>query len=102
MVLRAIERLLYSESGLSAARLLRVCQRPKAGIAKLPYPTIWRGIERTIRDLLCLPGSQAWWEIRKHWYTDVFQSLVADLIARGDAEAMFEKYDVEELQNNLE
>lgn len=65
-------------------------------------PTIWRGIERTIRDLLCLPGSQAWWETRKHWYTDDFQSLVSDLIARGNAEVMFEKYDVEELQKTLE
>jgi len=36
-----------------------------------------------------------------HWYTDVFQSMVSDLIARGDAEAMFEKYDVAELQNTL-
>ncbi len=35
----AIERLLYSESGPSAARLLSVCQRPKAGIAKLPCDT---------------------------------------------------------------
>ena len=43
-------------------------------------PTIWRGIERTIRDLLCLPGSQAWWETRKHWYTDVFQSWFQTLL----------------------
>jgi len=64
--------------------------------------TIWRGIERTIRDLLCLPGSQAWWETRKHWYTDDFQSLVSDLIARGEAEVMFDKYNVEKLQKTLE
>ena len=61
-------------------------------------PTLWRGIERTIRDLIGLPGSQAWWETRKHWYTDAFQSLVSDLIAGGDGKPLFDKYDVEDLQ----
>jgi hypothetical protein len=45
---------------------------------------VWRGIERAIRDLIILPGAQTWWRTRKHWYTDNFQNLVDEIIAKSD------------------
>jgi hypothetical protein len=43
-------------------------------------PMVWRGIERAIRDLIILPGARQWWQTRKHWYTDAFQSLLNSII----------------------
>jgi hypothetical protein len=52
----------------------------------------WRGIERVIRDIILLPGSQQWWKTRQHWYSDEFQALIAGLIARDNAEPIFQGY----------
>ena len=57
-------------------------------------PMVWRGIERAIRDLIIQPGAQAWWRTRKHWYTDDFQKLIDDIIARGEGEHVFANYDI--------
>ena len=50
---------------------------------------VWRGIERAIRDLIILPGAQAWWSTRKHRYTDDFQRLIDDIIAKGEGGHVF-------------
>jgi len=60
-------------------------------------PMVWRGIERAIRDIISLPGSQQWWETRKHWYTDNFQLLVARLSHDEHVVKVFDKYGVEKL-----
>lgn len=54
----------------------------------------WRGVERVIRDIIVLPGSQAWWRTREHWYSDDFQSLIHGLIANGDHVPIFQAYEV--------
>jgi hypothetical protein len=59
-------------------------------------PMVWRGIERAIRDLIILPVAQMWWQTRKHWYTDNFQSLIDNIIATGKGEDVFAGYDVKE------
>jgi hypothetical protein len=61
-------------------------------------PMVWRGIERAIRDIIILPGAQTWWGTRKHWYTDHFQELVDDLIAKGAGEEVFLRYDISTLK----
>lgn len=55
----------------------------------------WRGIERVIRDIIILPGSQAWWKTRQHWYSDDFQALIEGLIVKGDAAPIFETYELD-------
>ena len=55
----------------------------------------WRGIERVIRDIIVLPGSQAWWKTRQHWYSDDFQALIEGLIAKGDSAPIFQTYDLD-------
>src|SRR5438045_6903332 len=44
----------------------------------------WRAVERTMSDLIAYPGVQQWWETRRHWHTDEFDRLVAELIAKGE------------------
>lgn len=66
--------------------------------AKSLEPMVWRGIERAIRDLIILPGAQAWWRTRKHWYTDNFQSLIDEMIVRSEGEEVFAGYDIESLK----
>jgi hypothetical protein len=66
--------------------------------AKTLDPMVWRGIERAIRDLMILPGAQTWWRTRKHWYTDNFQNLVDEIIAKSDGEEVFARYDIQSLK----
>jgi len=56
-------------------------------------PIVWRGIELTIRDLMILAGPQAWWQTRKHWFTDKFQELVESIIAKADGRTIFAGYE---------
>jgi len=59
---------------------------------------VWRVIERAIRDTIILPGAQAWWGTRKHWYTDQFQKLVDNMIAKREGEEVFARYDIATLK----
>jgi hypothetical protein len=61
-------------------------------------PMVWRGVERAIRDLMILPGAQAWWQTRKHWYTDDFQQLINNMIAQSEGEDVFAQYDIQDLE----
>ena len=64
-------------------------------------PMVWRGIERAIRDTIILPGAQAWWGTRKHWYTDPFQKLIDNMIAKREGEEVFARYDIATLKVTL-
>ena len=55
-------------------------------------PMVWRGVERTIQDLMVLDGPPAWWQTRKHWFTDNFQDLIEGIIAKGDGKKIFSGY----------
>ena len=61
-------------------------------------PMVWRGIERTIHDLMILDGPPAWWQTRKHWFTDNFQELIEDIIAKGDGKKIFAGYKIQGLK----
>ncbi len=39
-------------------------------------PRLWRGFNRTIRDISAYPGFQKWWPTRKHWYSDELCALI--------------------------
>ena len=47
----------------------------------------WRGIERTILDLIANPGAQSWWKSRNHWHSEEFQIFVDAKI--GDKSAIY-------------
>lgn len=53
---------------------------------------LWRGTQRTLRDLIILPGAQAWWRTRSHWYSDGFQRLLDEMIEKAEGEKIFLRY----------
>jgi hypothetical protein len=57
----------------------------------------WRAVERTMNDLIAYPGVQQWWETRRHWHTEEFDHVVAELIAKGNEPKAFSTYDLSEL-----
>ena len=46
-------------------------------------PRIWRGFERQIIEVTSLPGVQEWWAVRRHWFSDEFQTFMDETIAAG-------------------
>jgi len=50
---------------------------------------VWRGIEASINDVCSMPGLQAWWKTRSHWYAEQFQTLIEEKIASGRGPAMY-------------
>src|SRR3954470_17764691 len=57
----------------------------------------WGAVERTMSDLIAYPGVQEWWEQRKHWHTEEFDQVVAELIARRDKPRAFSAFKLGEL-----
>jgi hypothetical protein len=57
----------------------------------------WRAVERTMSDLIAYPGVQQWWETRKHWHTEEFDRVVAELIANGNQPKAFSTYNLREI-----
>ena len=56
-------------------------------------PQFWQSIRRQIQDVVAYPGVQAWWNTRKHWYTEEFNNLVAAIIKdapKADAYSTYE------------
>lgn len=44
---------------------------------------LWLAWARSIPDVVCTPGYAAWWQTRKHWFNDDFQSFVDDVVEKG-------------------
>lgn len=42
---------------------------------------VWLAWARSIPDVVRSPGYAAWWQSRKHWYSDEFQSFVDELLS---------------------
>jgi hypothetical protein len=57
----------------------------------------WRAIERTMTDLIAYPGVQQWWETRRHWHTEEFEHLIAEIIAKGNQPRAFATYNLSDL-----
>ena len=37
---------------------------------------VWQGLEAQVLDVFATPGMQEWWSLRRHWYSEAFQSLI--------------------------
>jgi hypothetical protein len=57
----------------------------------------WREVERTMSDVIAYPGTQQWWETRRHWQTEEFARVVDALIAKGAQPKAYSAYDLNEL-----
>ena len=64
-----------------AGRILRVVEamyeHHKQG--RLEAET-WEAMYRILLDLFAYKGTKDWWKTRRHWYTQSFQSFVAEVI----------------------
>jgi hypothetical protein len=54
----------------------------------------WREVERTMSDVIAYPGTQQWWETRRHWQTEEFARVVDAIIARGAKPSAYATYDL--------
>ena len=50
---------------------------------------VWRGFDAAIDDFCSMPGLQAWWKTRSHWFSDRFQSLIDKKIAEHSVPTMY-------------
>jgi hypothetical protein len=66
----------------------------------LEHPS-WGRVERTMSDLIAYPGTQQWWEERRHWHTVEFGRLVDAIIARGIEPKAFSTYKLHEIADGL-
>ena len=51
---------------------------------------LWNNIEKQLRDMTATPGVVSWWELRRHWYSVRFSSLVESLIASDGGQPLYE------------
>ena len=52
---------------------------------------LWNNIEKQLRDMTTTPGVRSWWELRGHWYSVRFSSLVESLIASDGGQPLYER-----------
>jgi hypothetical protein len=50
---------------------------------------VWHGIDASIADLFSMPGLQAWWKTRSHWYSEQFRDYIEKKIAQQRAPTMY-------------
>ena len=58
--------------------------------------SLWGEVERTMSDVIAYPGTQQWWETRRHWHTQEFASVIDAIIARGDKPTAYSTYNLSE------
>ena len=58
---------------------------------------LWDEIDRTMSDFLAYKGIQEWWPTRRHWHTEAFDSVVDDIIARGEKPTAYSTDDWEQV-----
>ncbi len=52
---------------------------------------LWNNIEKQLRDMTATPGVVSWWELRRHWYSVRFSSLVESLITSDSGQPLYER-----------
>ena len=52
---------------------------------------LWEDIEAQLRDMTTAPGVRSWWEMRRHWHSARFRSLVESLIASDGGQPLYER-----------
>jgi len=55
-------------------------------------PQFWQSVRRQIQDVVAYPGVQAWWDTRKHWYTEEFNGLIATIIEEAPSSNAYAAY----------
>ena len=50
---------------------------------------IWDGQAATLADVLSLPGVQAWWPTRSHWFNAEFQAMIQKKISEAGVQTMY-------------
>jgi hypothetical protein len=58
--------------------------------------SIWGEVERTMSDVIAYPGTQQWWETRRHWHTEEFARVIDGLIAKGVEPKAYSTYNLDE------
>jgi len=59
--------------------------------------SLWGEVERTMTDVIAYPGTQQWWETRRHWHTEEFARVVDALIAKGAEPMAYSTYNLNDL-----
>src|SRR6266496_1934436 len=62
----------------------------------------WGDLTESLHDnaetaAIFLPGMQQWWETRRHWHTEEFGQVVAEIIAKGNKPKAFSTYNLREI-----
>ncbi len=52
---------------------------------------LWYNVEKQLRDMTTAPGIRSWWELRRHWHSARFRSLVDSLIASDGGQLLYER-----------
>ncbi|GAB3376844.1 hypothetical protein GCM10027431_32050 [Lysobacter rhizosphaerae] len=55
-------------------------------------PQHWSSVKRQMQDIVAYPGVQAWWQSRKHWYTEDFNSLISSMIKDAPKPSAYSTY----------
>ena len=50
---------------------------------------VWNGFEATMDDIISLPGVQAWWVTRSHWFSAEFQAVICKKISGARVPTMY-------------
>src|SRR5438132_6389945 len=59
--------------------------------------SLWGEVERTMADVIAYPGTQQWWETRRHCHTEEFARVIDAIIARGDEPKAYSTYNLSEI-----
>ena len=52
---------------------------------------LWGNVEKQLRDMVTAPGVRSWWEMRRHWHSAQFSSLVDSLMTSGGGKSLYER-----------
>lgn len=50
---------------------------------------VWMGLNAGVRDIFRYPGMKDWWETRRHWYSERFQSYVSHFLNSEEEPRMY-------------
>ena len=59
--------------------------------------SLWGEVERTMSDVIAYPGTQQWWETRRHWHTGEFARVIDALVAKGAEPKAYSTYNLNEI-----
>jgi hypothetical protein len=57
---------------------------------------VWNGYGASSEDVLSLPGVQAWWATRSHWFTPEFQAVIQKQISEARPPTIYGKLPVQQ------